>query len=202
VKWIWVRHGITDENVAGRYIGHVDVPLNSTGICQAEALASRLAQEQVKISKIYTSDLCRAVQTAALIGERVGVKPHSDPALRELSFGQWENRTYEELAYEQRPRLEAWYKDPFTVAPPGGETLQQLGQRLGHYLDEIKAKDQGSTVLVFVTHGGPIRWFQSQWVQDQPEAFWQVEGCKHGEGLIAQWVHARWNLKPLREGVA
>src|SRR5712691_6348769 len=80
-----VRHGETDWNAEHRWQGHADVPLNARGRKQAKALAEELAPQGV--DAIYTSDLSRARDTAAIVGERLGVPVVLDPDLREIDVG-------------------------------------------------------------------------------------------------------------------
>ena len=91
---MFARHGETDWNFEGRLQGHTDRPLNAYGREQAEALAGRLAREDV--AAIYASDLARARETAEIVGERLGLPVVVDPDLREKNWGTWEGLTSEE----------------------------------------------------------------------------------------------------------
>ena len=88
---MFARHGETDWNFEGRLQGHTDRPLNAYGREQAEALAGRLAREDV--AAIYASDLARARETAEIVGERLGLPVVLDPDLREKDWGTWEGLT-------------------------------------------------------------------------------------------------------------
>jgi probable phosphoglycerate mutase len=90
-----VRHGQTDWNLAHRWQGHVDIPLNETGRRQARLLARRL--ETLPIKAIYTSDLIRASETANIVAEPLGILPIPDPALRERNGGKFQSLTFDEL---------------------------------------------------------------------------------------------------------
>jgi alpha-ribazole phosphatase len=81
------RHGETEWNRIGRWQGHADPPLNEAGRLQAVELAERLARDGITV--IYASDLRRASETAQVIGERLGLEVHEDPALREIDVGSW-----------------------------------------------------------------------------------------------------------------
>lgn len=149
-----VRHGETAGNAEGRYIGWSDLPLSERGAAQAEALGRRLAAEPITV--VFSSDLLRTSATAAAIAAPHGLRHRTDPGLRELRFGAFEGRTYNEIADQNRTALEAWITDPETVAPPGGETLAQLRRRV---LLALPRQDGA----VVVTHGGPIRALLSGW---------------------------------------
>jgi probable phosphoglycerate mutase len=97
---IVIRHGETAWNRERRLQGQLDIPLNDTGHAQARALAGSLAGEPV--DAIYSSDLSRAMQTAAPLSEVLGVPVQSEPRLRERCYGTLEGMTYAEVA-QQRP---------------------------------------------------------------------------------------------------
>lgn len=154
MRLILVRHGETDWNVQHRYQGWSDLPLNEVGLKQAGALAARLAGEQV--GAIYASDLQRAMQTAQIIAGRHSQSVIADLRLREISFGDWEGLTFDEIRARWPGEVDAWLGDSLRVAPPGGETLAQVAERVRGALDDIVGQNVGQTVLL-VAHGGPLR---------------------------------------------
>lgn len=195
MKWIWSRHGETEWNRERRYLGHTDVPLNEAGENQARLLAERLAHQPV--NHIYSSDLQRCVQTAGVIVallDSPGFHPVSYNELRELNFGEWEGKTYQELVEIDEARLTAWYQNPLGMAPPGGETLSQLGQRMERWLQEKLAVVKPDETVLIVTHGGPIRWFFSHILQADVGQFWQVNGLHPGEYVVVQYDGQSWRL--------
>lgn len=191
MRWIWIRHGETAENREGRYLGHADAPLNETGWKQARELAERLAGE--KPVRLYTSDLLRTRQTAEQLGAVWKMAPRLEPELRELSFGEWERLTYEELMARDEERARRWYDDPFQVAPPGGETLAQLGERVDRWLHRVSRTAEQKTIAI-VTHGGVIRWFQAAWLHRDPRLYWQMDGLRHGQAMMAETAGDGWRL--------
>lgn len=193
MKWIWVRHGETDSNRQGRYLGHSDVPLNDLGQKQAEQLAERLKKTANRPVKIYASDLQRCIQTAGQLAAVWSLPVTEVPALRELSFGDWELLTYAQLMETDGERAVRWYDDPFANSPPNGESLEQLGSRVDQCLHRIwKERQDSSDTIVFVSHGGVIRWFQAAWLENDPARYWHTAGVKHGEALIAEWNGQQW----------
>ncbi|HYG58537.1 MAG TPA: histidine phosphatase family protein [Symbiobacteriaceae bacterium] len=148
MKLYLVRHGETAGNIQHRYVGWQDPPLTRHGLRQAEALARALASEPV--TAVYSSDLTRAQQTARPIAACLDLPVQTRMALREVSFGQWDGLTYDEIQARDPAHLEAWLADPERVAPPGGETLAQLRARLLTALPIAEG-------ALLVTHGGPIR---------------------------------------------
>src|SRR5210317_401562 len=95
---ILIRHGLTDWNKEGRWQGNEDIPLNDTGIAQAEALGKRLANWPIEA--LYSSDLKRAAQTAAILGAAVDLQPIHDRCWRERDVGAFQGLTWEEIAIQ------------------------------------------------------------------------------------------------------
>ena len=154
MKLYLTRHGQTDWNTAGRYQGQSDTPLNETGLRQAEQIAKRLSSET--IHAIYSSDLSRAANTAQTIADFHSLEIKKDSRWRELSFGDWEGLTYQEMSAHSPDLFEAWIKDPLTVSTPNGETLAQLAERVKAAFDEIKEEHADQTILV-VAHSGSLQ---------------------------------------------
>lgn len=197
MRWIWVRHGETEENRFRRYLGQADPLLNSRGEEQAERLAQRLSRLQ--IDAVYTSDLQRCMQTAVCIAKRYGLVPIASRALRELAFGRWEGKTYEAIMAADAELAVRWYADPFAVSPPEGEDLRTFGERIDHWLAGIMAVCDPCDTVAIVSHGGVIRWFQSRWLHGDPGRFWQTEGIAHGETMTVVWNGSRWQVDRLDE---
>jgi len=137
-----VRHGETDWNADGRLQGRTDRPLSEFGRLQASQLAEELADERV--AAIYASDLSRARETAAIVGERLGLAVVLDPGLREKDWGTWEG-----LTPVERDRVE------FV-----GESTEAHQERVLGALRRIADRHPGERVLV-VTHGGSMRRVQT-----------------------------------------
>lgn len=184
MRWIWMRHGETKENRERRYLGHYDAPLSPSGRQQAEAAAKLLAGE--KITRVYTSDLLRCVETANIVCATRGLSPLKVRELRELDFGRWDCKTYEEIMNADPERAESWYNNPYITSPPGGETLAMLGERVDGWLRALFADMQAEETVLLVSHGGPIRWFQAVWLAGKPEDFWKMPGVKPAS-FIAVW---------------
>jgi len=154
MKLLITRHGETEWNLIRRYQGQSDIPLNQKGIQQAEQIAKRLSSE--KIDAIYSSDLCRTVDTAQAISAFHALEIAKDDRWRELSFGKWEGLNHEEINASWHDEVTKWYSDPVNSSPPNGETLLQLAGRIHSALDELKDKHKDETVLI-VSHSGAIQ---------------------------------------------
>jgi alpha-ribazole phosphatase len=183
VRWVWVRHGETEANVRGCYLGHLDSVLTARGYEQAEIVAERMLS--VGATRLYTSDLGRCVETASIIARKLGLEIVMDSRLRELNFGQWEGRTYVEVMSMDQELLERWYDAPSDIAPPDGETLIQLGQRVVEWLLQTMDGLHPDDTVIVVSHGGPIRWFQSGWLLQDTSSYWKVDAVFPGNFVIA-----------------
>jgi len=149
------RHGETIWNVDKRTQGVQDIPLSKRGIRQAEALAERLANEN--ISTIYTSNLERAYRTAEIIGNRAGLIPIRKEELNEVNFGEWEGLTLKQIKTDYPGMFEKFYKD-FSYAPEHGESLNAVQNRIHSFIRFIKKNhcDRDDRILV-VSHTYPVR---------------------------------------------
>ena len=153
-KVIFVRHGETAWNHVKRYQGHSDIPLNETGMQQAEMVARRLASEP--IAAVYSSDLLRAVQTAEIIARVHALQPMTLPELREVNFGLWEGLTYEQIMAGWPEMLSAVYSRPDRSSIPEGESFLEVQRRAARGLLKCIADHSEETIAV-VTHGGALR---------------------------------------------
>lgn len=152
MRLILIRRAETDSNVVLRHGGRDAVPLNARGRHQAEQAAVRL--RSYAATALYTSDLTRAAETAAIIGAALGLAPQSLGALREIDGGS-EPLTPEELYRRFPDQIQAFARDPARPVRPGGESYMQLHARAAQALD-VFARHGDITVLA-VSHGGVIR---------------------------------------------
>lgn len=172
MRLLLARHGQTDWNIAGRYQGQSDTPLNQTGQEQAKQLAKRLSKET--LHAIYASDLARAKDTAQAIANFHQLEIQTDPRWRELSFGEWEGMTYKQMSAHSPALFEEWMRDPAHISTPNGETLQQLAQRVCAAFDEIKNKHEDQTVLV-VSHSGALQALLAALLGVELNRYWQFK---------------------------
>ncbi|ABN51942.1 Phosphoglycerate mutase [Acetivibrio thermocellus DSM 1313] len=150
-----VRHGQTDWNKENRCQGRIDTELNSEGILQAEAIAQRLAGENIDV--IYSSALKRAYTTAEIINRKLSRELVRNEALNEIDFGEWEGLTFEEMRKRPDYSYEQWRLMPHLVTFPGGEkSLKNVQDRAMKFVNEIIEKHNGNNILI-VSHGGVIK---------------------------------------------
>jgi probable phosphoglycerate mutase len=150
----FVRHGQTDYSLANRFCGSIDPPLNTTGVAMAEALGARLGSERWEA--IYVSPRMRARQTAEPTARRSGLMLAVEDGLREIAYGEWEGRPEAEVEQGDRERFRAWAAHPARVAPPGGETAEDIATRALAVTDAIRTRHSDGKVLV-VSHKATLR---------------------------------------------
>lgn len=151
---IIIRHGETEWNKTGRFQGHSDVPLSEEGRAQAEALGKNLVVDHV--DAIYASDLTRAMETAAPLAERFGLPVIPDPQLRELNFGAWEGRNFNDVNAENPDAMKNFYNDPEQANIPDSENFTDFQRRVAGRVREITAQERGKRIVI-VSHGASIR---------------------------------------------
>jgi probable phosphoglycerate mutase len=148
-----IRHGETAWNVDTRIQGHLDIPLNTTGLWQADQVARALADEP--IAAIYTSDLQRAHATAQAVARTTGAPLTTHTGLRERSFGHFQGRTFAEIEAELPEDAHRWRKRDPHYAPEGGESLVTLRERIERTVALLAQQHLGEQV-VMVAHGGVL----------------------------------------------
>ena len=145
-----VRHGETNWNLERRYQGQKDVPLNATGIRQAQLTAQTLNGNS--FSALYSSDLLRAVQTAQEISKKVNLPIITNPALREINQGVWEGQYIKDVLDSMGDKVRAVYENPYTHRKPGGESIGEVADRMYAFLDQLAEIHNQETIIV-VSHG-------------------------------------------------
>ncbi len=151
---LFIRHGETDWNVQQRFQGHIDVPLNATGLAQAARLGARLAAEPPP-DAFYSSDLQRARQTAAPLAAAWDREPQALPALREQNFGVLEGLDAPTIQRQHPELWRRWLDFSADYALPGGESPRQFHARVMAAVEDLAASHAGRRVTV-VTHGGVL----------------------------------------------
>jgi probable phosphoglycerate mutase len=152
-RLILLRHGQTALSVERRYSGRGNPPLTETGLAQANAAAHRLASYDV--TAVVTSPLLRARRTADAVASTTGATVAELPELTETDFGAWEGLTFTEARTRDPELHAAWLADP-SVPTPGGESFDQVHERIIAARDRILAGHAGGTVVV-VSHVTPIK---------------------------------------------
>jgi len=151
---ILVRHGQTDWNVNGRYMGWMDEALNEEGLRQAQRVAQRL--ERWPISAVYSSPLKRTVRTAEIVARPHSVAVQTIEELGEMRLGAWEGMFAGEIAANYPELWRTWRANPGDFRMPGGESLGEVRERAVRAFGRITDKSEGRMVLA-VTHDVVVR---------------------------------------------
>ena len=150
-RLILVRHARVGVAYAGRLVGAMDVPLDPAGQMQAKALAGRVMRLAPQVC--FCSPMQRCRQTASALPSEILL--HVDADLREIDFGEWENRTFAETVAADSSLVDRWAAFDPGFAFPGGESVDGFLHRVQVAADRL-AQSEAPTVLA-VTHGGVVR---------------------------------------------
>ncbi len=166
------RHGETDWNVQKRLQGRTDTLLNDVGRAQARRHGLELKAELARILKnsplknsdlndwyFVSSPLKRCKETMEILLHALGFPDHpydTDQRLLEISFGEWEGKSWAELRVETPGLVQARFDNPWDVCAPQGETYTELEARVLNWYNNLPAK------TIAVTHSGPSRIVRGQ----------------------------------------
>jgi alpha-ribazole phosphatase len=189
---ILIRHGETEWNYQGKFLGQSDPGLNELGVLQAQAMAQLLAQE--KIDHIFSSDLLRARETAQIIAKLHNKDIKTMPSLREIDFGDWEGLSFVEIQKIYPVLLNQWIEDPLAIRIPNGETAQELYARVLTAWDLICVGVTSPQTIAIVAHGGPLRFLLCKLTEvDLSKQGTFTIG--HGEKIILNKKDAKYIIK-------
>jgi broad specificity phosphatase PhoE len=144
-----VRHGQTNSNVTGFYMGWSDEDLDEVGYTQARRLSSRLSGWPV--ASLYTSPLRRTCTTAAILAEPHVLELNVLDDLIELGLGDWQGLHMDEI---KRRWPDVWQQsriDPSEVTMPNGESFGQVTERAVRAFESVVGANPSKQVLI-VTH--------------------------------------------------
>ena len=180
-----LRHGLTEANERKAYLGWTDSPLSMKGKREIRELKHRYP----KYERVHTSDLLRCIETARQLFP--DVDPVKRPAFREMNFGSWEGRTYEEL--KTNADYQKWLENPMEAAVPGGESYLLFSERIQNGWIELIAIEKHEKYAL-MTHGGVVRELLSRYApMEKPFWDWKIP---HAMGYELIWN----NRKSLRRG--
>lgn len=186
----FIRHGITDGNINGQYIGSTNLPLNNIGIEQIKYLDENYIYPGA--AAYFTSPLDRCRQTLELI------YPNANPividAFRECDFGEFEGLTAEQL--KDNNDFADWLASDGQTAPPSGESGAVFGRRVCQAFERIveALMKTGTISAVVVAHGGTIMTILAQYgLPEVGMAEWTMNpGCGYSARIHPQlWTSGR-----------
>lgn len=179
-----LRHAITEANKEKRYLGWTDVPLAE----EARRKYAGLSCFGRQFDWCVTSDLIRTKQTADLLCPQLARMESS--CFREMNFGDWEMKTYEELKTNSLYR--SWLSSPEVHTPPGGENFTEMKMRIeaGFQVMKSEIDRRGSRSILLITHGGVIRYLLMKYAPERKQFFdWKVP---HDVAYRLHWEKADW----------
>lgn len=150
-----VRHGESEGNVLHVFTGHRAYPLTPMGHKQA-SITAQYIKERYAVDAVYSSDLPRAFQTAEHIALQYALPVVTDPVLRELYGGQWENKEFSQLPDQYPQDFFVWSNDTIHARCTGGESVLELTDRVMNGITAIARRHPGQTIAI-VSHATPIR---------------------------------------------
>lgn len=194
-----IRHGETDWNALQRLQGWSDIILNEAGINQAQNLNNYLQKEYLqtvykehglKPTRIYTSDLKRAIQTAHPLANDLAIEIQIDPDLRERNYGKLEGKNWREALDHHDTHRHVTPKD--FAEELGVERLDEFAKRLQRGLNGITQRYPGELVVV-ISHGGALdmmwRYFKGLALDAQREVLQRNTTINH-----VRWDNGLWHL--------
>ncbi len=149
---LFIRHAETD--LAGRFCGQSDPPVNERGLRQIENLLKKLSSES--FNAVYTSDLTRAFATADAIATAKELSPVTVPELREIGFGEWEGLSWQEIESHDQAYARRWSDGYPELPAPGGERFDAFQSRVLTAVERLLAVPSQRSAVV-VTHGGVMQ---------------------------------------------
>jgi alpha-ribazole phosphatase len=149
---LFIRHAETD--MAGTFCGHSDPPINARGQKQVAHIVSSLMPET--FDEIYSSDLRRAVETAASLSQTSAVSVTTTGSLREIHFGDWEGLTWKEIESRDAEYARQWIEAFPALPAPNGEPFASFEARVLREVNHLLSLANTRRIAV-VTHGGVMR---------------------------------------------
>jgi alpha-ribazole phosphatase len=169
-RLVLVRHAEPEESARGLCYGTLDVGLSDEGRHHAAQLASTLAG--ISYDAVYASPRRRTIETATPLAQARALTTQVEDDLREIDFGEFEGRRFDEIADTHPEVYRQWMEAPTTVTFPGGESYEDLRERALRALTRIgRAHD----CAVVVTHGGVVRAGLAEWLSMPSEAIFRLD---------------------------
>jgi probable phosphoglycerate mutase len=190
-----VRHGRTALTEARRISGGsgADPSLSAAGLNDAEAVAAAIAQigrsgpfaHLDSPVVVVSSPMNRARETAQVIAAQIGASVEVIEELREISFGDWDGRTSDEVNAQDHELYTSW-KGSWEVSPPNGESLAVFDDRISVARRLILERHRGASVVV-VAHVMPIRGLISDALEGGSAAYWRLQVSPCSISAIRTW---------------
>jgi broad specificity phosphatase PhoE len=199
-----VRHGQTAWNKEEIFRGRTDIPLDETGLKQAQLTGEYF--RGMEIHAIYSSPLSRAWETAQKISQIHNLKVQPLQGILDMRFGKWEGQSHRDIQKNDKEIYRQWKEGPHQVRLPGGESLDEVRARSMAALEGVIRENPGKT-LVLVSHRVICKVLICAILGLDNSHFWQITQdttainlIQHREGkYILSLMNETCHLKALKE---
>lgn len=194
---VLLRHGRTEWNATGRFQGQLDAPLDGIGRAQAEAAAIAVAPMQP--DGLVSSDLSRAMDTAAAVSAECGIEVGVDARLREIYLGAWEGLTRAEARSKYAEEYARWQTGE-DARRGGGETYAEVGARCLEVINEWLDRLGPGSTLIAVTHGSAARATIGTMLGMDPDTWWRLAPLSNCRWSLLADIGRGWRLEEHNAG--
>ncbi len=187
-----IRHAEAEGNLYRRSQGQYDSLVTDRGLEQIAALRERF--RDVPVDAVYSSDLYRTMKTASAIYETHGLTLHTDPGLREVDLGCWENLPWGEIAHRDPEQLDYFNANDPRWGVAGSETFPILRERLVSTLTKLAQRHDGQTIAV-ATHGMALRNLMTALMGRPVEEGAQTPHCDNTGVSLVEYDAGAWTIR-------
>ena len=171
---IFIRHGETDFNRARLYFGHLDPDLNETGIEQLRKTKILFEKREKMPDVVFSSDLKRCSQSMEILEIDEEIEKILTEDLREINFGIFEGKTYEEIKNKYPEKVEKMKDDWRNFKADKGESINEMMLRVAEKMNEIINQYRNKKILV-VAHAGVIQALTSYYLFGNLDGYWKFK---------------------------
>ena len=171
---IFIRHGETDFNRARLYFGHLDTDLNKTGVEQLRKTKILFEKREKMPDVVFSSDLKRCSQSMEILQIDEETEKILTKDLREINFGIFEGKTYEEIKSEYPEKVEKMINDWRNFKADKGESINEMMLRVAEKMNEIINQYRNKKILV-VAHAGVIQALTSYYLFGNLDGYWKFK---------------------------
>lgn len=186
----FIRHGLTNGNMHGEYVGSTDLPLLRKGILKLNELNKNFSYP--KADAVYTSHLTRCVQTANILYP--GIETITVPGIEEYNFGEWEGKKVNDLKNDEK--FLKWISNSKDIHPEGGESLSGFTDRVlrafENLVKDIIMSEKKDNIVV--SHGGVIMTILAAYGIPRAKMYeWAVDnGCGYSVRIVPSlWMRQK-----------
>lgn len=181
-----VRHGETESNLKGRYLGSFEAELSSQGINKIKKVKELI--KDVPFNKVFSSERKRAIGSGKILVDK---EINCDYRLNERDFGIFENKTYEEICSSYPLEKKAWEENWVDYKIPKGESVREAYVRVVEFMKSLEEENCENCLII--THGGIIRLIYCYILGGDLNVFWKF-ASKNGSISILKFQYDNWHI--------